>query len=114
MAKSTNLSLVEDEPQIVEGTAEVVEEAQPVQEEVAPTQDANGLAQQVSRLESYLQIAEARLARLEQMAHVEHQIDLGPDELAAIGNALKAQTQQVIIDHLKEHLGMAPPAIKGS
>jgi hypothetical protein len=111
MAKSTNLSLGEDEPQAVEST--LVEDAQPVQEEV-PTQDINALAQQVARLEAYVQILEARLQQLEQKAHTEHQIEIGPQELDAIAQALKPRTQQIIIDHLKDHLGMAPPAIRGS
>jgi hypothetical protein len=112
MAKS-NLTLVEDESQVVESTAEVEEDVQPIVEQ-ASTQDINGLVQQIARLEAYAQVVEARLQLLEQKAHTEHQIDLGPNELQAIGDALTGHTQHLIIDHLKEHLGIAPPAIKGS
>lgn len=99
MAKSTTLSLVEDE-----------EESQ---QEEAPTQDIHALAQTIARLEASLTLAHDRITLLEQKAHTEHQIELGPNELAAIGNALKPQIQQIIIDHLKEHLGIAPPALRG-
>lgn len=114
MAKSTNLSLEEGEPEVIESTASVVEEnVEPAQEEV-PIQDINALAQTVARLEALLNLACDRITLLEQKAHTEHQIEIGPNELQAIGNALKKQMQQTIIDHLKEHLGIAPPAIKGS
>lgn len=107
MAKSTDLSLVEDEPvegEVVESTAEVVEDGTAQEEEAAPVGPT---------LEERLALAEVRLLRLEQTAHSEHSMEIGPNELAAIGNALKPLTQQIIIDHLKEHLGMAPPAIRG-
>lgn len=114
MAKSTNLSLEEEEPRVVESTASVVEEnVEPVQEEV-PTQDVNALAQIVARLEAMLNLAHDRITLLEQKAHTEHQIEIGPNELNAIAQALKPRTLQIIIDHLKEHLGIAPPAIRGS
>ena len=60
---------------------------------------------------------EGRLARLEQVAHNEHHIELGQNEITAIADMLAPllapQVQSQLFDLLKKHYGFAPPMNEG-
>lgn len=103
MAKSTSLNLG-DESQEEEATTHPAESAS----EASPP-----IHSEVDTLQEQLATLEARLASVESKAHIEHQMTLGPAELQAIGKALEQQIKQNIVDVLRAHLGMAPPAIRG-
>lgn len=107
-AKSSTLSLVEDEPQEESNLGE------PEQEQGHPLEQAVvALSMQVRELEDRLVRAEQLISSLGSLAHSEHQIELGSNELSAIGRALQKQTQETIFSVLKEHYGFAPPHIRG-
>lgn len=103
MAKSTSLNLG-DESQEEEANTPPTESAS----EASPP-----IHSEVDALQEQLAALEARLASVESKAHTEHQLSLGPAELAAIGKALEQQIKQNIVDVLRSHLGMAPPALRG-